>query len=52
MTSVSEILSYDKSSAQDDYYQMLGCDQTSTVSRLRLLFYVMIIMINFLRGIK
>jgi DnaJ family protein C protein 12 len=34
MTSVSEILSYDKSSAQDDYYQMLGCDQTSTVEQI------------------
>lgn len=30
-TSVAEILSYDKA-AQDDYYGLLGCDQTSTVS--------------------
>lgn len=34
MTNVSEILSYNKS-AQDDFYALLGCDQTSTVRPLQ-----------------
>ncbi|VVC44462.1 DnaJ domain [Cinara cedri] len=33
MTNVSEILSYNKS-AQEDFYALLGCDQTSTVEQI------------------
>ncbi|XP_050433266.1 J domain-containing protein [Adelges cooleyi] len=39
MTTVSEILSYDKS-AQDDFYALLGCDLTSTVEQINAEFKV------------